>query len=134
MGWLNILPLFLLLWQADMYLWVLSSVLPLKSYQYLLVLIEIFCTRLPLLTKPSNCWGSWMNDLSSLWYISEIMPSWNREFSSKLILISGLIFVLSDLCELSSMGVLIGLGGACKLDLDRRECLWSQDFCESLHH
>ena len=69
------------------------------------------CTRLPVLIKPSNSQGSWKNDLSGLWYILEIMPSLNGEFSSKSILISGLIFVLSELCKLPHIGVLIGLGG-----------------------
>ena len=47
------------------------------------------------LTKLSNSQGSWKNDLSGLWYISENMPSWNGKFSLKSILISGLIFVPS---------------------------------------
>ena len=70
-----------------------------------------FCTRLPVLIKPSNSQGSWKKDLSGLWYASEIMPSWNRGFSSKSILISGLIFVLSKLCELPGVAVPVGLDG-----------------------
>ena len=93
-----------------------------------------FCARLPVLTKPSHSQGPWKNDLSGLWYTSEILPSWNGEFFSKSILISGLIFVFSALCELPGVGVPVSLGGSCKLDLDRRQCLWSQDFCELLHH
>ena len=34
-----------------------------------------FCTRLPVLTRPSNSQGSWKNDLLGLWYVSEITPS-----------------------------------------------------------
>ena len=46
-----------------------------------------------------------------------------ENFFSKSISISGLIPVVSKLCELPEVGVLIALVGGLYLDLDRRECL-----------
>ena len=56
---------------------------------------KTFCTSLPVLTRPSNSWGSWKIDLSGLWNVSDITPSWNGEFSSKSTSGSGLISVFS---------------------------------------
>ena len=68
-----------------------------------------FCMSLPLLIRPSNSWGSWKCDLSGLWYVSEITPSWNGELSSKSIFSSG---SMSDkLPGISGIGVFTGLGG-----------------------
>ena len=50
-----------------------------------------FCTSLPALIRLSNSCGSWKYDLSGLWYVYESTTSWNGEFSSKSILISGKI-------------------------------------------
>ena len=66
------------------------------------------CISLPVLTRPSNSWGSWKNNISGLWYTYEITPSWNGEFSSKSILGSGLISIFFGL---SNVGILTGLGG-----------------------
>ena len=66
---------------------------------------------MPALTTPCNSQGFWKNDLSDLWYVSEITPSWNGEISSKSILISGLIYVIPELSELPGVGVLTGLSG-----------------------
>ena len=48
-------------------------------------------TKFPLFMRSPNFLESWKNDLSSLWNVSDMMPSWNGEFSSKSKLILGLI-------------------------------------------
>ena len=115
MGWLNVLPVFLLSQQADVYLWILYSVLPLKLYQYQPVLVEF---------STPDC-QYWLNlpipevlgRLSCL--VFGIFPRLclleTENFSLKSILISGLIFVLSALCDIPGIGVLAGLGGACNI-------------------
>ena len=44
------------------------------------------CANLPVLTRPCNSVGPWEYDLSGLWYISAITPSWYGGFSSKYVL------------------------------------------------
>ena len=80
MGWPGILPVFLLLWHVNVYLRVpfsglFFSILSISAY-----IGKNFCTTLPALTRPSNSWGSWKNDLSGLWYVSDITPSWMGNF------------------------------------------------------
>ena len=64
-------------------LWIIVNILSVSAS-----FSKNFCTSLSILIRISNSCGSWNYDLSDLWYISEITPSWNDEFSSKSILIS----------------------------------------------
>ena len=70
-----------------------------------------FCTRLPVLIKHSNS-----EVLGKIIYLvfSIFLKSYptESEFSSKSVLIPGLVSVLSELCEPPGIGVLIGLGGS----------------------
>ena len=66
-----------------------------------------FCTSLPVLTWPSNSWGSWIKDLSGLCYVSDITPSCNGEFFLESLLSTGLISIFSGL---SDVGICTGLG------------------------
>ena len=47
--------------------------------------------KFPLFMRSPNSLGFWKNDLSGLWNISDMMSSWNGEFSLKSILTLGLI-------------------------------------------
>ena len=48
--------------------------------------------------RSPNSLGSWKNDLSGLWNVSDMMPSWNGKFSLKSKLILGLISCEFWLC------------------------------------
>ena len=67
----------------------IGKCIPLRTFLWIIFNIlsacfsKNFCTSLPVLIRLSNSCGSWKYDLSSLWYVSEIMPSWNGEFSLK---------------------------------------------------
>ena len=68
-----------------------------------------FYTSLPVLIRISNSQGSWKYDLSGLWYVCDIRPSWNGEFSSKPVFSSG---SMSDkFLGISGIDVFTGLGG-----------------------
>ena len=58
------------------------------------------CTSLPIFTKFSNSCHSWKYDLSGLWYVLDMIPSWYGEFSSNsksiLGLVSALLSILGD--------------------------------------
>ena len=71
--------------------------------------IKNFCISLPVLIRLSNSQCSWKYDLSGLWYVSQITPSWNGELSSKSIFSYG---SMSDkLPGILGTDVLTGLGG-----------------------
>ena len=53
-----------------------------------------FCTSLPVFTRFPNFFGSWKYDLSGLWYVCDIIPSWYGDFSSNSKSIFGLTSVL----------------------------------------
>ena len=63
-----------------------------------------FCTSLPIFTRFSNSFGSVKYDLSGLWYVLDIIPSWYSEFSlnskSILGLVSAVLSILSN-CKFS---------------------------------
>ena len=48
-----------------------------------------FCISMPVLIRVSNSSDSWKYDLSGLWYVSEITPSWHGELSLKSVFSSG---------------------------------------------
>ena len=66
--------------------------------------IKNFCVSLHVFTKFSNSFGYWKYNLSGLWYVSDIIPSWYGEFSSNsksiLGLMSTLLSILGD-CKFS---------------------------------
>ena len=64
-----------------------------------------FCTSLHVLIRLPNSQGSWKNDLSGLWYVSDIALSWNGEFSSKSVLSS---WFMSILPGIPGIGILTG--------------------------
>ena len=80
---------------------------------------KTFFISMPVLIRLSNSCGSWKYDLSSLWYVSEITPSQNGEFSSKSVFSSG---SMSDkLPGILGIGVFTSLGGVDKLDQGKWE-------------
>ena len=74
-NWLDILPVFPSLSQANLYLYVFFVELFLIFYM-LACFSKTFCTSLPIFTRFSTYFGSWNNDLSDLWYVLDIIPSW----------------------------------------------------------
>ena len=66
------------------FLWIIFIILSIST-----CFSKNFYTNLLVLTRLANSCASWKYDLSGLWYVSDITPSWNSEFSSKSILISG---------------------------------------------
>ena len=82
------------------FLWIIFNILSISA-----CFSKNFCMSLPVLIRPSNAWGSWKYDLSGLWYLSDIIPSWNGEFASKSVFISGSIF--NKLPRISGIDVLL---------------------------
>ena len=60
-------------------------------------------------TRFSNSFGSWKYDLSDLWHVSDIIPSWYSEISSNSKSILGLTSVLLSI--LGNHKFSFGLGG-----------------------
>ena len=83
MDYTDNLPEFLLFQWANVCLSTPFSVLSQVFCLYPSALANICEQSFPLLIRSPNSLGSWNNVLSSLWYISDMLPSWNGEFSSK---------------------------------------------------
>ena len=66
---------------------------PFNTFLWMILSISVSCgkyfwTIFSVLTKSINSGGSTNCDLSGLWYISDIIPSWYGKFSSKSLFIS----------------------------------------------
>ena len=74
---------------------VAGKCIPLRTFLWIIFNILLkwacrskkFSTSLPVLSRLFNSCCSWKCALSGLWYVSEITPYWNGEFSSKLIVL-----------------------------------------------
>ena len=70
---------------------VTDKCVPLRTFLWIIfnILSISACFSLPVLFRCYKSWGSWKYDLPDLWYISDITPSWNPEFSLISVFISG---------------------------------------------
>ena len=68
-----------------------------------------FCTSLPVFTIFSHFFSSWKYNLSGLWYIWDIIPSWYGAFCSNSKSIPGLTSILLSILRDHKFSV--GLGG-----------------------
>ena len=75
MGWLSILPVFLLQLQVNGVLLEPSFAFRLIFCLYQPVLVQTFCTSLPVLTRPCNSGGS-----SKYWLIGTLICFWYHTF------------------------------------------------------
>ena len=94
------------------FLWIMS-----KIWSMSVCLGKNLCTKFPLSVRSSSSFGFWKNDLSSLWNVSDMMPSWNGEFSSKSTLILGLFLLLFVFCNVEGLRS----GSQCVEHLVRRD-------------
>ena len=67
------------------FLWIICKILSIS-----VSLGKNLCIKFPLSIRSLSSFRFWKNNLSGLWIVSDMMPSWNGEFSSKPRLILGL--------------------------------------------